>query len=313
MKLILNESLEERMKRVEERWAHTYPTKNEVDKYNKSQEFLSKFINNADYSIYNSVDDAMKDLKRNPDKLINLYDLGRALNLSYVDIYKYLKDKYSGTYKFVELASKTGNIKLKESINESITYTKDERYPDHFIRFGGFHYMHLNDGSEVFASIDKQDDDYYYCSVYFEQDKDKKEIYKNPSEGKPMAFRKEKTLDEEITFTMEEPQIIKNEEEISNATEPEEMTNRGLADMINALIKSEFDAVTDYNNAISTIVAENKMLELIPIFEDIRDEENVHIGQLQKALQQVSEAADNINKGVEEAEGQLEEPATQEI
>ena len=107
-------------------------------------------------------------------------------------------------------------------------------------------------------------------------------------------------------------QEIKNEEEISNATEPEEMVNRGLADMINELIKSEYDAITDYNNAISTIVAENKMLELIPIFEDIREEENVHVGQLQKALQQVSDAADNIDKGVKEAEGQLEEPPTEE-
>ena len=121
-------------------------------------------------------------------------------------------------------------------------------------------------------------------------------------------------LPDELENTISEPaQEIKNEEEISNAAEPEEVINRGLADMINELIKSEYDAITDYNNAIATIVAENQMSELIPIFEDIRDEENVHVGQLQKALQQVSAAADNVSKGMKEAEGQLENNLSLEV
>lgn len=311
------------------------------------------------------------------------------------------------------------NFVLKESVEDK--YQKDDRVVTDTIRFGSFYYIHLNDDSELFVSIDKDDDNYYYCTVYSEYDGDNKEIYKNASKGKMMAFKKagfklteavyedipdklylayqyldlvyddlskmnrdqdpgaegfiyrkeafktvldylkdvmteypklmkgnrlEEDVSKEGTVCREDikddyseednyldtmfseeqlqaqrnhreqeekfdpAQELKNEEEISNATEPEEMINRGLADMINELIKSEYDAITDYNNAISTIVAENKMLELIPIFEDIREEENVHVGQLQKALQQVSDAANNIDKGVEEAEGQLEEPTT---
>lgn len=90
--------------------------------------------------------------------------------------------------------------------------------------------------------------------------------------------------------------------------EPTEVQkNNGIADMLNDLIKSEFDAISDYNNAISTIITEDPESPMIKVFEDILKEENLHVGQLQAALQQVSPAADEIDKGVEEAQEQLGE------
>lgn len=90
--------------------------------------------------------------------------------------------------------------------------------------------------------------------------------------------------------------------------EPTEVQkNNGIADMLNDLIKSEFDAISDYNNAISTIIAEDPESPMIKVFEDILKEENLHVGQLQAALQQVSPAADEIDKGVEEGQEQLGE------
>ena len=81
------------------------------------------------------------------------------------------------------------NFVLKESIEDK--YQKDDRVVTDTLRFGGFYYIHLNDDSELFVSIDKDDDNYYYCTVYSEYDGDDKEVYKDASKGKMMAFRKE--------------------------------------------------------------------------------------------------------------------------
>ena len=84
--------------------------------------------------------------------------------------------------------------------------------------------------------------------------------------------------------------------------------SKGVADILNDLIIDEFEAITGYNNAISTITSIDPESTMLNVLNDIINEENTHVGQLQAALKEVSEAADNIMSGNNEGEGQLGNP-----
>lgn len=90
-----------------------------------------------------------------------------------------------------------------------------------------------------------------------------------------------------------------------NADQPE---SKGVADLINELIIDEFEAITGYNNAITTITSIDPESTMLNVLNDIINEENTHVGQLQAALKEVSEAANNIMSGNNEGEGQLGNP-----
>lgn len=84
-----------------------------------------------------------------------------------------------------------------------------------------------------------------------------------------------------------------------------------VASLINSLVKSEWDAVEDYNNAIATLSDQDgdEIDGIIANLEDIRDEEYVHIGQLQSCLAVLNnDPIDKIDSGAEEGEGKLELP-----
>ena len=81
-------------------------------------------------------------------------------------------------------------------------------------------------------------------------------------------------------------------------------TDNGLASVINTLIKDEFDAIQGYNDAIVNFEAEGRS-DLTQILYDILNEENLHVGQLETLLEQVSGSANSIDKGKAEAETQL--------
>lgn len=84
-----------------------------------------------------------------------------------------------------------------------------------------------------------------------------------------------------------------------------------IADDLVYAIKDEWDTVTLYNNIISELEEASKdgqnFDDIIPVIKDIVKEENVHIGQLQKALSTISPDTDDIANGEVEAEGQLTE------
>lgn len=75
--------------------------------------------------------------------------------------------------------------------------------------------------------------------------------------------------------------------------------------IINNLIQDEWQAIQGYNDAIATFVAQKIDEDTINIFRDILTEENVHIGQLQKALEMFSPSAEEIKSGEEEGAEQL--------
>lgn len=80
--------------------------------------------------------------------------------------------------------------------------------------------------------------------------------------------------------------------------------NNGLATVLNYLIKDEFDAIQGYNDAIVNFETEGRS-DLVQVLKDIVNEENLHVGQLEVLLEQVSGAANSIDQGKAEAETQL--------
>ena len=80
--------------------------------------------------------------------------------------------------------------------------------------------------------------------------------------------------------------------------------------MINALIQDEWQAIQGYNDAIATLSTTDIDTDIINVFKDIANEENIHIGQLQKALEMVSPNVSSIGEGEQEGAEQLEEPDT---
>lgn len=88
-------------------------------------------------------------------------------------------------------------------------------------------------------------------------------------------------------------------------TANEEMDEYELATSLNNLIRDEYEAIDGYNDMISDLEENEQNKDLIPVLDDINNEENTHVGQLQEALKTVSPAADHISKGELEAEGQL--------
>ena len=84
-------------------------------------------------------------------------------------------------------------------------------------------------------------------------------------------------------------------------------TNNSVAYYLNMLIKDEWDAIQGYQDAIAAIKSFADDFGIVSILEDIEKEENLHVGQLQKAMQLVAPSANDINKGEEEAAEQLGE------
>lgn len=85
-----------------------------------------------------------------------------------------------------------------------------------------------------------------------------------------------------------------------------------LSNLINSLIKDEWTAVNAYESAIATLT-DTGNLDVIAILEDIRDEEYVHIGQLESCLSLLKgDPTEHIEDGSEEGFEQLELPEEDE-
>ena len=95
-------------------------------------------------------------------------------------------------------------------------------------------------------------------------------------------------------------------------TTPEE---NGVQNLIQFLIKDEWDAIEGYNNTIQTLKELGGYDDLCGVLKEVSDEELVHVGQLQKALEFVNPDTAKIKEGETEATEQMTEPvvAPQEI
>ena len=89
---------------------------------------------------------------------------------------------------------------------------------------------------------------------------------------------------------------------------PEPGPDTGLASALISAINDEWTTIDKYNSIISTMRYE-KRDEMIPVIQDIVNEENKHVGQLQKLLETISSNTELIGKGQQEAEKQIEATA----
>ena len=92
---------------------------------------------------------------------------------------------------------------------------------------------------------------------------------------------------------------------------PEAGESTGIADTLIALINDEWEAIRGYNNFVDMIkgVMENVPVEnvdkMLPVIEDIVNEENKHVGQLQELLKLISPNATSIESGAQEGASQI--------
>ena len=121
-----------------------------------------------------------------------------------------------------------------------------------------------------------------------------------PEDAKVIKF--DKPIKEDLEGEKEELEAIPD-----TPTTPDEF---GAAGLINALIQDEWQAIQGYNDAIATLSTTDIDTDIINVFKDIANEENIHIGQLQKALEMVSPNVSSISEGEQEGAEQLEEPDT---
>lgn len=85
---------------------------------------------------------------------------------------------------------------------------------------------------------------------------------------------------------------------------PKNEVDTGISNLLIDAIKDEFETIKLYNSIIEQIRVEGRE-DIISILQDIVNEENVHVGQLQKALELYSPNADSIEHGSQEAEEQM--------
>lgn len=82
---------------------------------------------------------------------------------------------------------------------------------------------------------------------------------------------------------------------------PETGTESGATTIINELIKSEYDAIDQYNSAIVTLRDEGRQ-DLVDVLTAIANDENTHVGNLLVAAKLVSPQASSVADGEGEAE-----------
>lgn len=133
----------------------------------------------------------------------------------------------------------------------------------------------------------------------------------------------EEPVDDVVKTTLTEDSLIHDEPIEEPEVESEQVTfnktgsDFGVASMLNADIIDEFEAIDSYNSHIITLKdlinqeTDEAVIEsykkIIEILTDIANEENIHVGQLQKALSLVSPSALFIKDGDIEADEVLEE------
>ena len=148
-----------------------------------------------------------------------------------------------------------------------------------------------------------------------------KRVYKKDIEYLQKVLN-DKSVKESIEIEID-PEVKETEtEEIPAA--PQTPLKVTIANTLNTLIRDEWEAIEGYNDALSTLRAMNGVEDengepvpdcegIVKVIEDIVNEENLHVGQLQKALELVSPNAESIKTGDEEAEKQLTDPAAETV
>lgn len=85
-----------------------------------------------------------------------------------------------------------------------------------------------------------------------------------------------------------------------------------LSNMLIGAINGEWDTIVFYNDLITNLLSQGESA-IADIIKDINNEENIHVGQLQKALEQLSPNTISIGDGEKEAEKALQKTPADKI
>ena len=119
-------------------------------------------------------------------------------------------------------------------------------------------------------------------------------------------FQIEESLTEDVddVVVIDVPDVIADiKEDDITPKGPELGEDTGVANALLDLINGENSTIADYNGFIATVAESHP--EFISAIEDIANEENNHVGMLQKLLQQISPNVQTIEQGQLEAEKDL--------
>lgn len=177
---------------------------------------------------------------------------------------------------------------------------------------------------EVFNSTDADDEEGYFKGVptdklrgilkilrkmknggLLTKDDEKVLLSKNESlkEDLAVAVNGEEVPVEAIDTPVVEPVVVEVDAEKQPIEEIQEKIS--IEQVLSDLIKDEFEAIDGYSSSLATLkILENDGSDysgIIANLEDIKNEELVHVGQLQKCLAEVNPKAEAIDDGKEEA------------
>lgn len=117
-----------------------------------------------------------------------------------------------------------------------------------------------------------------------------------------------------IYESFEDEHVGKEVEELEKTPNPPDSTKGfGIANILSSLIQDEWQAIDGYNSAIVSLAEMHFDEDILNVFKDIVAEEHTHIGQLQKALEEVSPNASAIQQGETEGEEQIDSPNTVKV
>jgi len=122
---------------------------------------------------------------------------------------------------------------------------------------------------------------------------------KEPAKEVPETPAKQKDSEDEVFVEKVVTEDADDGEQTPPA--PAQGIESGATQIINQLIKSEYDAIDEYNSAIVTLIDEGRQ-DLADILTAIANDENTHVGNLLVAAKLVSPQASSIASGEGEAE-----------
>lgn len=161
-----------------------------------------------------------------------------------------------------------------------------------------------------FLSDDEYELEFYFdFSIDYDMDEFDR-VYDDNDEDEDF----DESLKEDFTYqsSIKEDFDYTNTDAVEEEPNPEPGPDMGVANLLITLINGEWDTIKDYNDFIATISAEGGYDDMLAAIQDIVSEENVHVGQLQKLLQQISPDALKIAQGEQEAQEQIDGEDSQE-
>ena len=104
-------------------------------------------------------------------------------------------------------------------------------------------------------------------------------------------------------------EALKEDINIQKSEETPTPENTGMSQLLIDAINGEWDTIKLYNDIM--VNAESYgYSDIADVLRDIIAEENIHVGQLQTALETISPNVSSIEKGAEEAKQQLNDTQT---